>query len=166
MNPGWIALYIGLAAGAAIAIIAIVLSNGRQVLVQQTRQAQAAQLGTALANQAPYLPAAGRDVDINASIFPDGGGVVRARSNERTQGTVVQTVTPPVQALVVTPAGGGPVNVITLAAGQPPVAQPGQLVVRPPAPPAPPQPPAPPTQDDGGGQRFDPAAAAAAGASA
>ncbi len=136
--------------GGAIAIIAIIYAMIRNMHREEqqtararetTAQAQATQFGTALANQAPFQPAAGRDVDMSVTVFPGGGGVVRARSNERPQGTVVQPIAPPLAAMVVT-APGQPVNVITF--GNAPVALPGQLVALPPVPPAPPVPPVPP----------------------
>ena len=163
MGIGWmIVVSLAIAAGAAIVIMATVLSNGRQV----TRQAQAAQLAGALANQAPYVPSPGREVEMNVSIFPDGGGVVRARSNERAAAPQVQALPPATPAVVVTAPNA--VTVVPLAGtDQPPVAQPGQLVA-PPAPPAPqpPAPPAPPAPNNGGGGQFDASAAAAAGANA
>lgn len=80
---GWVILGLTVAATTAIAIYAIASTTHCRVEEQQTRQAQAAQLGTALTNQAPFTPAQGRLVSISTSIFPTGGGIVRATSDER-----------------------------------------------------------------------------------
>lgn len=161
---GWIVLIIAIVAATIAGIVAITGSNGVRNQEQRTRQAQANQLATALTNQVPYVPAAGRKVSISANIFPDGGGLVRAESNEQPQAPVIHAVAPPVQALLVTAPGA--VQVVHVG-NQPPQAQPGQLVAPSapaPPPPAPAPPPAPPTPPQPTPPPINPVAAAQAGA--
>lgn len=156
----WILVAIAAVVGPVVGWIVTVQQN-RQIQTSNALTAQGANnnIAMTMATLGGYVPAQGRKVGFTATFLPGGGGIVRADADERPQGTVVQPVVPPVQALVVTPAGG-PVNVITLGAGQPPVARPGQLGLDAPAPP---QPAAAPAAQP---EAIDPAAAAAAGANA
>lgn len=109
MIAGWVILGLLVAGAIAIAFYAIASSAGVRRQEQLTRQQQAAQLGAALANQAPYLPSPGREVAISATIHPDGGGIVRANARDALQPPQIPAVgvgAPPAPPAV--PAVGTP----------------------------------------------------------
>lgn len=106
---GWIILGLVIIFGAALGFYGIGTNSARQIAEQNTRQAQSAQLATALMNQAPFQPTPGRKVSINTSILPNGGGVVRADADDK-------PVVVPNNSWVITP---GPVAPAPPAAQQP-----------------------------------------------
>lgn len=107
MDSGWIVLGIVLIA-AIVGVVAIITANQKNLAEQATRQGQTNQLAVALGNQAPFAPAQGRKVSINASIFPNGGGVIRADSDDK-------PVVVPANSWVITP---GPVAPAPQGQGQ------------------------------------------------
>lgn len=98
---GWfIVLGLVVVAAAVTAIIGMMGANGIKQQQQQTQQGQTNQVATGLANQANFTPAPGRKVTINAVIHPNGGGVIRAESDDtamvaaQTQQAVAQAQQP------------------------------------------------------------------------
>lgn len=61
---------------AAIAIVAIITANQKNMAEQNTKQGQTAQVSVALSNQLAMARTNGRKIKGHANIFPNGGGTV------------------------------------------------------------------------------------------